>query len=353
MKSTTLFKKVYGSLMGGAIGDAMGGPVEGLHYREIEKRHGKLTELLPYPAKNRVWGRGMAPGSVTDDTYLKHICCDAVIRVGGVPTADDIARQFIEYYHTAPAVGDGGERPKQFMEEFYWRSLYREHKMMYGGGPLMASQIIIAPVALVDACDPEKAARDAFLVSYMAEGYAKDAGAITAAAIAEAVKAEATVESVIEQSLNPALGHLVEGIHVGRPCREVVETAVEIARRHGDVFSLRDEFYAKVNRYHQWEALEALGVSMGLFCAANGDPRTTIIGAVNYGRDNDSLAGIAGAVAGAFGGIDAIPAEWVETVKEANPELNMEETALSLCEIVVTNLESERRRALCLERLLA
>jgi len=352
MENTILFKKVYGCLMGGAIGDAMGGPVEGLHYQEIEKRHGKVTELLPYPAKNRSWGRGTAPGSYTDDTHLKHIVCEAVIRAGGVPTSDDIARQFIEYYHTAPVIGSGGERPKAFMEEFYWRSIYREHKMMYGGGPLMASQIIIAPIALVNACDPEQAARDAFYVSYMAEGYAKDAGAITAAAIAEAVKSEATVDSVIEQGLNKALGHLVEGVHLGRPCRAVVETAVEIARRHRDVFSLREEFYQKVNRYHPWEALEALGVSIGIFYAAGGDPRTAIIGAANYGRDVDSIAGIVGALAGAFGGIDLLPADWVQTVSEANPESDIKKLARSLCEILVKRLDKERTHVQYLETLL-
>lgn len=349
-----LFKKIYGCLMGGAIGDAMGGPIEGLHYKEIEKRHGKVTELLPYPTKNRFWGRGTAPGSYTDDTHLKHIICQAVIRVDGVPTPDDIARQFIEYYHTAPVIGSGGERPKIFMEEFYWRSIYREHKMMYGGGPVMSSQIIIAPIALVNACDPEQAARDAFYVSYMAEGYAKDAGAITAAAIAEAMKPEATVDSVIEQSLNLALGHLVESSRplITRPCREVVKTAVEIARRHGDVFRLRDEFYEKVNRYHHWEALEALGVSMGIFYAAGGDPRTAIIGAANYGRDTDSIASIVGAIAGAFGGIDLLPADWVQTVSEANPESDIKELAKSLCEILAKRLEKERTHARYLERLL-
>ena len=126
MKDTMLFKKTYGCLMGGAIGDAMGGPVEGLHYKEIQKRHGKVMELLPYPAENPAWDRGTAPGSYTDDTHLKHIVCQAVIRTGGVPTADDIARQFIEYYHTAPPIGRGGENPKAFMREFYWRSIYRE-----------------------------------------------------------------------------------------------------------------------------------------------------------------------------------------------------------------------------------
>ena len=347
-----LFKKIYGCLMGGAIGDAMGGPVEGLHYKEIEKRHGKVRELLPYQAKNRAWGRGMVPGSYTDDTHLKHIVCEAVIRIGGVPTPDDIARQFIEYYHTAPIIGSGGERPKVFMEDFYWRSIYREHKMMYGGGPLMASQIIIAPIALVNACDPEQAARDAFYAAYMALGYAKDAGAITAAAIAAAMKSGATVDSVIKQSLNTALGHLVEGVHLGRPCHDVVETAIEIARRHSDVFSLREEFYEKVNRYHHWEALEALGVSMGIFYAAGGDPRMAIIGAANYGRDVDSIAGIVGAIAGAFGGIDLLPADWVRTVREANPEPDMKELARSLCEIVVKRLERKRKHVQYLERLL-
>jgi ADP-ribosylglycohydrolase len=39
---------VYGCLIGGAVGDALGAPVENRHYADIRKRYGKVTEFMPY-----------------------------------------------------------------------------------------------------------------------------------------------------------------------------------------------------------------------------------------------------------------------------------------------------------------
>ncbi|QUH24597.1 ADP-ribosylglycohydrolase family protein [Serpentinicella alkaliphila] len=41
-----LYYKVYGSLIGAAIGDAMGRPVETYHYEEISKEYGWIDNLL-------------------------------------------------------------------------------------------------------------------------------------------------------------------------------------------------------------------------------------------------------------------------------------------------------------------
>ena len=38
---------VYGCLIGGAIGDAMGAPVENWHHADIKKEYGKVERFLP------------------------------------------------------------------------------------------------------------------------------------------------------------------------------------------------------------------------------------------------------------------------------------------------------------------
>ena len=42
------------------------------------------------------------------------------------------------------------------------------------------------------------------------------------------------------------------------------------------------------------------------------------MGGTNYGRDNDSIAGMGGAIAGALHGSDALRPEWVEQINSAN-----------------------------------
>jgi ADP-ribosylglycohydrolase len=59
-------------------------------------------------------------------------------------------------------------------------------------------------------------------------------------------------------------------------------------------------------------------LSGGLACfyVAKGQPREAILYAVNLGRDTDCKAYVAGGLAGALRGIEAIPAEWVKIVEE-------------------------------------
>ena len=50
------------------------------------------------------------------------------------------------------------------------------------------------------------------------------------------------------------------------------------------------------------KSIEEVPVALGFLVVANGDFEQSIFGAANYGRDNDSIAGMAGAIAGALHG---------------------------------------------------
>lgn len=54
------------------------------------------------------------------------------------------------------------------------------------------------------------------------------------------------------------------------------------------MFAVRSEFYDRllVSPVGS-EAGQTLAVALGMLVAADGDYRTTVLGAVNYGRDND------------------------------------------------------------------
>ena len=49
-----------------------------------------------------------------------------------------------------------------------------------------------------------------------------------------------------------------------------------------------------------------------------GDYRAAVLGAVNYGRDCDSIATMAGAICAGLGGMAVIPAEWADEVAQAS-----------------------------------
>src|SRR5690606_17701071 len=59
-------------------------------------------------------------------------------------------------------------------------------------------------------------------------------------------------------------------------------------------------------------SIEELPIALGMVALADGDWRDAVLGGVNYGRDADSIASMAGAITGALHGPSAIPGELAE-----------------------------------------
>lgn len=77
---------------------------------------------------------------------------------------------------------------------------------------------------------------------------------------------------------------------------------------------------------------EAIPSAFGLFAANNGGALSSIVGAVNAGYDTDTVATMAGALAGALNGSDAYPDHFLPTLEEAN-HLEIEKLARDLTEL--------------------
>ena len=54
---------------------------------------------------------------------------------------------------------------------------------------------------------------------------------------------------------------------------------------------------------------------LSLFMLAAGDPVKTIEMCANFGRDADTIASMAGALAGAFAGVSALNRAWVDRIE--------------------------------------
>jgi len=347
-KSSLLFKKVYGALIGAAIGDAMGGPVEFWHHKKIIEKFGKVETLMAYdrePNPHGPWKK--EAGTYTDDSRLNKLFCQAVLDKKGVPTDKDLAKAIISYYHSAP---EGLE--KQWIEEYYFKAVYREDKNVFGGQPTNGGIMAIAPFGVINPCDPRKALTDAYDALFMVEGYSRYSAAIAAAAISSAMKSDSTVDTIISDCLEAASYHKskVEGTlwpatdlytHVGEKNEQLVNKGIEIAKKHGNPYTLRDELLANIQQQFGPDGSETLAIALTMFHAAKGDYVESIKGAVNCGRDNDSSASVAGAIAGAFNGADKIPAEWIELVERVNPGPRFREIAESFCKIITAKHQQD------------
>lgn len=83
--------------------------------------------------------------------------------------------------------------------------------------------------------------------------------------------------------------------------------------------------------------VESAPAAVGIFVAVYGDPLECAVGGTNIGNDTDTIAAMAGAMAGALRGIDAIPQEMMATILDVNEE-DMPALANGLTEIAWRNV---------------
>ena len=127
-----------------------------------------------------------------------------------------------------------------------------------------------------------------------------------AACVAEAFRPTATVDSVVAVALDLAK----EGTR--RAIEAVADRGAEIRRLARRDRPLRDAIRPfdgsaedgvrdRGNKTDDWapsrlKSIEEVPVALGFLVVAKGDFEQAIFGAANYGRDNDSIAGMAGAI---------------------------------------------------------
>ncbi|MCM8816790.1 MAG: ADP-ribosylglycohydrolase family protein [Candidatus Omnitrophica bacterium] len=302
--STRLFDKIYGCVLAGAIGNAMGSPVECWFDWEIDKKYpeGIKTILDPKRLESE------------DDNQMAMLLFETYIERKGMPV---MARHF----------GKTWEK-KLNRDHFYalcmgnaynlimsgWDPRITGHWSVVTGSTVMCME----PVGMYHIGDPEYAGIDAKAISYMYQrGLDVIAAEILVAAVAEALTPDATIESVCHQALKTAPSSPLKTFDKRdvKSCREYLEKCLNIASKYEDVLAARKELREKCLFYHPIDPLELLGLAFAMFYIAKGDVRQAAIGGTNIGRDSDTIAGRAAMLSGALTGVKSIPKEWIELFK--------------------------------------
>ena len=316
-QSSRLFKKVYGCLLGGLIGDAMGAPVECKTYREIEASHGWVSDFS---------------GQGTDDSAIKMILCNAITSNGGHITADEYSESFLGY-------------GRKYLKCFYTPVLSTFHKVQskltlpvyagLGNMPSSSTAMSISPMGIINACNPRQAAIETYDVAGLIHAgdstFCRDAACAMAAAVAEAMKPDATVQSILEASTF-YLHKTSSAVMIS-----YIKEVLEIAKRENDYKLFRAKFYESKLQAVVCDSRETVPCAFALFYLADGDLEKAVTYGANFGRDTDTIATMAGALAGAFRSVDGIRKEWVEKTVTNNP--GQVELAEKLAEIALKKIE--------------
>ena len=369
MNRGAIREKVLGCLLGGLIGDAMGAPVEGWRYERIVAEKSYIDDF---------------EGSGTDDSIIKLILCEALIENGGHATADDFAESFLRH-----------------QDDYNWffipvRNMFHkiqdEHTLpIEAGRDNMASSssaMSISPIGIVNACDPRTAAAEAYdaagLIHSGCCSYCRDAASAIAAAVAAAFTPGASVERVLDASTaylhkksagvmrgritdTLALARKINATGAQEPATTHADTpalarkinatgAQEPATTHADTLAretygfdaFRRKYYETVRLYNTIaDSRETVPVALAAFYLADGDVRRSVEYGANFGRDADTIATMAGAIAGAFKGIAGIDKEWVNKVTASNDR--QEKLADEMTDLVIARYNERMGVSACID----
>lgn len=354
-QNATLDERITGALVGAAVGDALGGPVEGYSPEQILQRHGGRVHGIVGPWHGDDWrtARPLAPyhkgdGHVTDDTLMTHALIRVYARVRDHLDAYAIADHLVPDLMTEPRWIPELETEALPLQRIFLAEKWLVTRLHYGhADPREAgtgnivncgAAMYMAPVGLVNAADPRAAYAEALDVAGAHQSsYGREAAGVLAAAVAAACTPGATPDSVVSACLSLAKDGTRSAIE--RVCAEAsrhteFESALGPLREAVAPFDTVGPDYRApslgARRPSRLHAIEELPVALGMLLIARGDYRHAVLGAVNYGRDCDSIATMAGALAGALGA--PVPQDWAKTVAEAS-RLDLWEPASTLARV--------------------
>ena len=306
--------KIYGCLLASSIGNAMGSPVEGRSYEEIDAQYPNGITTILDPRKLET----------EDDNQQMMLLLETYLAREGRPVvARHLARTWCDRWARA-SFWPFCDRHSYNLIRAGWDPRITGH-----WNPMGTSVMCIEPVGLYHLADPDYAVVDAPAIAYMhIRGIEIAATSILAAAVAEAMRPDATVDRVWDAALKAAshdwpLSHpdqlrTLDGRRF-KNCHDYLAPCLAVAKKYEDVLAARKELYAKCLMFNWWQAaeLEIVGLPLAILTVANGDIRQAAIGGTNIGRDADTNAGRAAMLAGALRGAGSVPKEWIRMFKPA------------------------------------
>ncbi|MCY3864690.1 MAG: ADP-ribosylglycohydrolase family protein [Chloroflexi bacterium] len=298
--------KILGCLYGQALGDAFAMPAQ-VHPDDTERCFGWLDSWQAAPEDHLVHA-GLPAGRITDDSEQAFSIAQAVIEAGAV-TLEAAVSGLVAWYDRV----DGDNSP------YVGPSTRRGVNALKAGddprrtglwGDTNGAPMRISPIGTLHPGDIAGAVADTVTVCMPTHftGPAVSGAAAVAAAVATAMVDGVSLGEVIQAGLQGAeMGREYGRRWFGCSVAFKIEQALAIAASEGDRRSrlrrITDEVGTTLN------VPETVGAAFGVLAMAEGDPKETAILAANLSGDADTIGAIACAMAGAYAGFDAIPAE--------------------------------------------
>lgn len=293
-----------GVLVGLAVGDALGGPLE---FQPARDPDNFVTEMI-----GGGWQR-LAPGEWTDDTQMS-LCVVESLLTKKVFDPDDIARRFVTWMKSGPK--DIGMHTQRVLNAISkgdpWEQASRDALELNPENAPNGSVMRCAPLALFFYRHPEYAAELSPVLSRITHAHSDCEWACVC--------------------VNVTLANLL----LGKNKQDAVQEAYLACDRASQ--ELRDRIGRAMEPHSEtspsgW-VLDTLEVALWAFLNTSSFEDALLV-SVNRGNDADTVGAVTGALAGARYGFSSIPARWLEPLKERTFLLDYADRLYELAESFV------------------
>lgn len=341
--------RVYGCVISGAIGDALGALVENWSYNQIREEYGKIDSFTSY-SHPHAEGK---PGTITGDSVMRQYLALSIAENGGRITPEEFATTLLKNLN-----------PERvwITEEIALRKLAAGMNPWDTGRgtiPSGTATMAIAPIGIINAADPRQAYQDGCnIASVNQDGIERDAAATVAAGVAEALSPDAVMGDVLDAMMTYSSEVMYRALDLSIGLANESETTQEFVEQFYQ--ELLDWKWPAVEwdreKFHGGQifsasSIESVPAAAGILYLCRDSPNQAIIEAASFGRDSDSIGSIVGNVIGALYGASAIKDTWIEQCEEANREFfeelhgDPDENFKVMAHQLVSSLENERQRA--------
>lgn len=324
-----------GCLLGGAIGDALGWPVEFKLNKEIRSEYGKdgIQDLM-----NSDNGKA----EITDDTQMTLFTAEGILRAeargiekGICDPKSEVHFAYLRWLHTQ------GYRKVEELDWIYdgWLLGVRELHSRRAPGNTCLSALssgeqgtVERPINNSKGCGGVMRMAPAGLfypkdrafkmgAEFAALTHGHPSGYLSAGALAFIIASIIDGEE-LETAVREALVEL-EKYEKHEECSKALQEAI-------DLYNSDIKPHDAINRLGEgWVGQEALAISVYCALKYRDNFKKALTASVNHDGDSDSTGAITGNILGAYLGINSIPREWVEKVELKNEIIQIADDLLT------------------------
>jgi poly(ADP-ribose) glycohydrolase ARH3 len=292
MRERTLVSKFLGSFLGTAVGDALGAPFEGWYRVGIEeiKSAAEKRPILSY----------------TDDTHMMIGVAQSLIRCRGFD-GEDMAQTFARNYELDPFRGYGPGPPRVFQLIRSGEAWDKAAQRLYPGGSYgNGAAMRIAPIGVFCHDNPEELediTHESSRITH-AHNLGIEGAALQAHAIALATNLEPNSPFSRRDFLARLATYSREDIYKQRLSK--IEALFAEQNKGGIVAELGNGI----------EAFNSVPAAIFSFLLHYDSFSEAVLYAISLGGDTDTIGAMAGAISGAYLGVESIPDAWKEKLED-------------------------------------